>query len=266
MKDNNLNETDYLMQQMRVFLDQANYDNEQLANVSALMDLICYGPEVDSNYPVSVHVDLKKYENSTGKQNRCKAIDEAMNAMFGVFKRAAFNKSEPLDFSVIHFYPDPVNTNASYNLTDLINTSWIKSDALIESVCNITKSVKDYVAIRTSNSTAQDRSQQQHTGLINSFIEFLDRLLNPILGLQKRLYWESNNRLEQAYVTIGGQLSSLRNNLGRTYKNTRERISGVFSSSESTSSTNSSSTISPTTSSTISSTTSAPSLNQTKLN
>lgn len=236
MRDSTFNETDYLIEQVKVFLNQTNYDNDQLNNVTALMDSICRRSESEQNYPISLNIDVDKYSNpTTGKYNRCRAIDEAMNAMFGVFKRAAYNRSEPLDFTVIEFYPNATNKAANYNLTDLINTSWIKSDFMLEQVCKITDSVKEYVSQRTNDLDRMDKSQiksqTQQSGMINSLIEFLDRLLNPILGLQRRLYWEGNNRFEIAYSTIGNGLSGLRNGLGRTYKNTRERISGVFSSS-----------------------------------
>lgn len=235
LKDHSLNETEFLVQQMRVFLDQANYDNEQLQNVSALMDNICQRGEPGAEYPISAHINVTLYNDpKIGKHHRCKAIDEAMDSMFTVFKRAAFNKSEPLDFSTILFYPESNDKNIYYNLTDLINTSWIKSDTMLESTCKITDAVKEYVLAHTSNSTAQDRSHQQQSGFINSLIEFLDRLLNPILGLQKRLYWEGNNRFEMVYSTIGNQLTNWRNSLGKTFKSTREHITGVFGSSQAT--------------------------------
>jgi len=237
LRDSSLNETEYLVQQMRVFLDQANYDNEQLANVSALMDNICRS-DLDSSYPISVNIDVTKYNNNgTGKENRCKAIDEALDSMFVVFKRASVNKSEPLDFSVIQFYPNASNKAASYNLTDLINTSWIKSETILEHVCKITDSVKDYVQARMSNSKAQDRSQQQQGGYFSTLLDIINNILEPLLGFQKRLYWEGNNMLESGYSRISYGLGSLRSGIGNRYKNTRDRISNLFSSSQSANST-----------------------------
>lgn len=234
LRDYSLNETDFLAHQIRVFLDQGNYDNEQLANLSALMDNICrINDSPDSNYPISVHIDVNKYSNTNnsnvGKENRCKAIDEAMDSMYYVFRRAAWNRSEPLDFSVIHYYPNATNKAASYNLTDLINTSWIKSDTILEHVCSITDSVKSYIRSRSSNSTAQDRSQQQSSGVWNNLIELLDRLLDPILGFNERLLWEGSNRLEIIQTRIANGLGSIRDGLTSRYKTTREQVSGLFS-------------------------------------
>lgn len=216
---------------MRNFLEQGNYDNEQLANVSALMDNICRS-DMDTSYPISVNIDVEKYSNNgTGKVIRCKAIDEALDAMFHVFRRASLNKSEPLDFSVIQFYPKPNDTTASYNLTDLINTSWIKSDTILENVCKITDAVKEYVQSRASISSAQDRSQQPHSGILHSLLEMIDRILEPLLGLEKRLYWEGNTRYELGYARISNGLGTLRDSIGYTLKSTRSRVAMIFSSS-----------------------------------
>lgn len=236
MRDSSLNETEYLIHQIRAFLDAGNYDNEQLSNVTLLMDNICR-PDMDSSYPISVNIDVAKYSNVTGKENRCRAIDESLDAMYGVFRRASLNKSEPLDFSSIQFYSDPANKAASYNLTDLINTSWIKSETILEQVCVITNSVKDYVQLRSSNSTAQDRSTQQQVGVLGTVLELIDRILEPLLGLQKRLYWDSNNRVELVVSGLNHGLVSIRDGLSKGYRSTRERIVNVFSSSSNSTST-----------------------------
>lgn len=224
-----MNETEFLVHQVRAFLDAGNYDNEQLSNVSSLMDNICQLPpednaNQDSTYPISVNINVTQYSNASGKAYRCRAIDESMDAMYSVFRRAALNKSEPLDFSVIQFYPNATNRAASYNLTDLINTSWIKSDTLLEHVCKITDSVKLYVQMRSSNSTAQDRAQQ--SGVFTTLMDFIDRILDPILGVQKRLFWDSNNQVELIASAIG-----------KGFRNTRARIVGLFTSASNTTNT-----------------------------
>lgn len=195
------------------------------------MDNICRS-DIDTSYPISVHIDVNKYNGTAGKENRCRAIDEAMDSMYYVFKRAALNKSEPLDFSVIQFHPNATDKSAAYNLTDLINTSWIKSETILEHVCRITDSIKEYVQLRASSSVAQKRFER--TGVVSSLIEFLDRLLDPILGLQNRLYWESSNRFEQIQTRISSGLGSLRDGIGSRVKSTRDRVSNLFSSNSTT--------------------------------
>lgn len=234
-----MNETEYLVQQVRSFLDQANYDVEQLSNVSQLMDTICLpsahsSPNTDSSYPISVNIDVNKYANLTGKYNRCRAIDEALDAMYPVFKRAALNRSEDLDFSVIQFYPNATNRAAFYNLTDLINTAWIKSETILEHVCRITDSVKDYVRVRTTNSTLQERStqQQQPVGVLGSILGLIDRVLEPIFGLQRRFYWESTNRMEQLQVQISRGVGNIRDGFGTRLRSARDRLGNIFSSSQ----------------------------------
>lgn len=235
LKGQKLNETQYLVQSIGIFLDQANYDNEQLANVTSLMDNICQNAE--SNYVISANIDVNKYNTShpQGKLNRCKAVEEALNSMYSVFKRAALNRSEPLDFSSILFYPNISDKSVYYNLTDLVNTSWIKSDTMLDHVCSITNSVKDYVRARITNSTAQDRSQQQPVGIFSSLFDFIDSYLDSVFGFNKRLYWESTNRLESVYSGIASQLDSLRVGVGKGLKNTRDRVTSIFVSSNSTS-------------------------------
>lgn len=232
LKDYKINETEYLIKQTKVFLDQANYDNEQLANVTNLMDTIC---RLDnSTYPVSSHINVTKYARATpwGKENRCKSIDEVLDAMFPMLKRAALNHSEPLDFSSVLFYPNASDDSASYNLTDLINTSWIEAEAWMESVCHITDMIKEYVQLKGNNSIAQDRaSQQSHSGFFYSLLDMIDRILDPIFGIQKRFYWESNNRLGMAYSSLSNQLGNLRDGFGSRIKSGRNRISNLFASS-----------------------------------
>lgn len=239
LKDYNLNETEFLRHEMKVFLDEANFDNEQLTNVTALMDQICRDNERadEIRYPISANLDVNKYSNASGKVNRCRAISEVLDAMYPVFKRASLNKSEPLDFSVIQFY-NATDKLHSYNVSDLINTIWIKSETPLDLVCEITDSVKSYVKYRTSNSTAQDRSQLNKSAL-QTLLDFIDRLLDPILGIQKRLYWESSTRYEQAYLGLANQLSSLRDGFGKRYSSTRKHLANMFfASTNSTSATN----------------------------
>lgn len=259
-KDSNFNELDFLVNQMRLFLDQANYDNEQLANISALMDNICFRTDKNENsYPISMNIDVSKYNKDT----RCKAIDEAMDAMYYVFKRASLNKSEPLDFSVIQFYPNATNKEASFHLTDLINTSWIKAEVMLEHVCKITDSVKEYVQSRSSNSTAQDRSQQQHSGYINSMMDFLDRLLDPILGPSRRFYLEGTNTVEIVYSTLSNQLGNLRDSIGSRYKSTRGRLASMFTSNQLNSTVATNSTLKTALNATVSTTVAAATTNST---
>lgn len=229
LKKQGATDTEFLVDQIRLFLDQANYDNEQLANITYLMGTICRESEVD--YPISLNIDVNRYNGSKGKAARCKGIDRAMDAMFGVFKRAALNKSEPLDFSAIQFSSDSEKSpqDAYYNLTDLVNTLWISSETMLDHTCNITKSINEYVQLRTSNSTAQDRSQTAVShGYMSTLLDLIDRILDPILGLQKRFYWEGTNRVEVFYNGIGNQLGYLRDGLGKGYKSTRDRLSTMF--------------------------------------
>lgn len=259
---------------MKTFLDQGSYSNEQLSNVTALMDDICRA-ESDTNYTVSTHIDINKFHNNhtEGKANRCQAIDDSLDSMYYVFKRAALNRSEPLDFSMIKFYPNATDRNSSYGLVDLINTSWIQSDTLLEHVCNITDSVKRYVqerAAAVTNSTssssspspaaaaassssagvgsisgssstiADKRAEHQPRRVVvvfNTVFDMIDRVLDPILGLQKRLMWETTNSLQMTQNRISSGLGSIRDGFGYTIKSTRGRLSNIFSSSSSSNST-----------------------------
>ena len=255
MRDYSLNETEYLIYQIRTFLDQGNYDNQQLANLTALMDDVCRS-DIDQSYPISVNIDVNKFgnNNTEGKANRCQAIDDALDSMFYVFKRAALNRSEPLDFSVIQYYPNATDTTKFYNLTDLINTSWIKSETLLEHVCNITDSVKRYVQARVmASSNSNSSAEQQHSaragaadkrneqparvGVFTTIFDMIDRILDPLLGLQKRLMWESNNRLEMVGNRLSSGLGAVRDGFGSRIKSTRDRFSGLFSSSSANSTT-----------------------------
>lgn len=229
LKNVEMNETEFLVNQMRLFLNEANYQNEQLLNISALMDNLCR-PEPDADYPISLNIDVNMYNHSiSGKENRCNAIDQALDSMFVVFRRAAVNKSEPLDFSVIQYYPNS-NNNESYNLTDLINTVWIKSDTQIEHVCKITNSLKDYVTTRIGNSTTQARIEKP-TSAFESLMDLIDRLfLEPLLGLQKRLYWEGNNRIESVYSAMSNQFGNARRGIGSGYNGTRNYLTNMFTS------------------------------------
>ena len=220
LNNTKLNSTEYLVHQVKTFLDAAYYDRDQLENVTELMDLICQNNgNNEQSYIISGNIDVSRYESTkdneeaqkAAKQARCNAIDTALDSMYPVFKRAATNKSEPLDFSVIRFHPNASSTSVYYNLTDLINTSWIKANFMVDDVCKITDSVKLYVHSRASTSAAQDRSQQQPPGLFYTLLDIIDGYLDPILGLQKRLYWESTNRLEMVYNSVSYQLSKARN-------------------------------------------------------
>ena len=226
-----MNESEFLAHQIRVFLDQGNYDNEQLQNVTALMDSICRPGDSDSSYAISSAIDVGKYTNGNGstsaKQYRCNAIDEALDSMYPVFRRAALNSSEKLDFSTIQFFPNK-SEPMSYNLTDLINTSWIRSEMILESVCNITEPVKEYVRMRTSNSTAQDRLQQQRA-TSSSIMEFIDRVLDPIFGSLKRLSWEGSNRAEQIMAMLSHGFGSVRDGVGRGLSSTGKQVANLFS-------------------------------------
>lgn len=190
------------------------------------MNTICR-PETDIEYPISLNIDVNKYNNTqNGKLSRCNSIDEALDAMYPVFKRAAYNRSEPLDFSVIRFYPKS-SSNDFYNLTDLINTSWIKSDTQIEHICKITNSVKDYAAASIRNSSALDRDDKSRVGYLTSVYELVDRLiLEPYFGLSRRIYWESNNRYEMVYQGISNQVGNFRHGVGRGYNRLSSMVWG----------------------------------------
>jgi len=213
------------------------------------MDNICRS-DIDQSYPISVHIDVNKFSNNhtDGKANRCQAIDDALDSMYYVFKRAALNRSEPLDFSTIQFYPNITDRSAYYNLTDLINTSWIKSETILEHVCNITDSIKRYVQARISSNTnttlssngsgnnnkaADKRTEQQppRVGVFTTIFDIIDRFLDPILGLQKRLILESNSRLELMQNRLSSGLGSIRDGFGTRIKSTRDRLSSIFTSS-----------------------------------
>lgn len=208
-----MKETEYLIDSMKVFLDQANYDNEQLANVTRLMDVIC---RQEGEYPISVHLDVDKYNGTGGsaKLNRCRAIDVALDAMYPIFKRAAYNNLEPLDFSTILFYPSQ-NFSETYNLSDLINTSWIKSQTEIENICKITNAVKDYAAHLSSKSTG-GRRLSSSGGILSNIVALFDNyFLEPYFGFTKRLYWEGSNGYETVYNGISSQMGSIKNGLGK---------------------------------------------------
>lgn len=216
----NVSETDYLINQVRSFLDQANLDNEQMANVSALMDKFCVHDLQDGNYPISQAIDIDKYN---AKSERCQAIDDAMDAMFLVLKRAAFNRSEPLDFSTIQWHPQANDTKNFYNLTDLVNTSWIKAGVTLDDTCRITDSVKEYAEMRRNRYSVQDRNQQP-VGVLRSLMEFLDSYLNGLLGVQKRMLLDTMTRFEMLQQSIGNQLGNLRQGIGKGYEVTRKRV------------------------------------------
>ena len=214
-----LNETEFLIHQIKVFLDEGNYDNEQLANVSMLMDNICR-PNIDTSYPISVHIDVNKFANASGKQNRCNAIDDAMDSMYYVFRRSALNRSEPLDFSVILFYPNETDRSATYNLTDLINTSWIKSETILEHVCGITTATKNYIQWKANNVTAQPRSESLgQASRFSSLVDYINYWLDPVLGLQKRLYWESTNMWGQFQSRLGSGFQRARQTIFGSARN-----------------------------------------------
>lgn len=226
LKDSKHNETDYLVNQMTAFLKEGSYDNEQYANVTALMNDIC---QINANqtYAVSVSIDVEKYTNASGKPNRCKAIDMALDSMFYVFKRSAMNKSEPLDFSSIKFKADKGGSDSFYNLTDLINTSWIRSETVLEHVCNITDSIKEFVRNQSFNSTAQDRSQSSNSYL-TSIVEYLNQLLDPIFGFQRRLYLEGTNRIQRIYYSVGNGVATISSGVRKGVREAGQRVYHTF--------------------------------------
>lgn len=234
-KESNLTETDYLVNTMEAFLDEANLENEQLLNVSALMDNICRtapSENADLNYPISLNIDVNKYSNSTNKPNRCAAIDDIFASMYPVFKRAAYNKSEPLDFSVIKFYPDSKNKAAYYNLTDLINTSWIKSETVLENVCRITDSVKAHVNLLVAKSSPQKRAENQKSvGFFMSIFNYFDALLEPIFGLSRRASWISAEFYERSTNRAKSTFNSATSAVNSGLKKTTSSITGLFRSS-----------------------------------
>lgn len=225
-KSLNLTENDYLVHQVRMFLEQGNYEQEQLQNMSALMDKICQSEDGENNYAISTHLDLNKYNGTSGKVNRCRAIDDVMEAMYPLFKKASLNKSEPLDFASIQLFE--TDKTKSYPVVDLINTIWIKAEVPLDVICSITNPIKVYSTTRVTNSTAQDRSSHQTKGVFNTVLDMIDRLLDPILGLQKRLFWESNTRYEQVYSGLAYQLNNLRDGFGKRYSNTKKTLSGLL--------------------------------------
>lgn len=222
-----MSDTQFLVNEMKTFFDQGNYDNEQLANVSALMDSICR-LQGNSQYEVSVGINVSLYEDPVrGKENRCNAIEQAMDAMYHVFRRTALNRSEPLDFSSIQFYSNATDRSSTYNLTDLINVSWIHSSIEVEAVCKITDPIKEYVAMRSSNATVQVRADAPlRGGPVSALVELMNRWLDPILGLRRRLYWESSNRLSQIQTRLSSGMGSVRDAIGSSLGRTRERLFG----------------------------------------
>lgn len=208
LKNAQYNESALLVYQIKLFLDQASYENEQLANVTNLMDSICRKGD-SGDYPISVHIDVDKYANDAGKYYRCRAIDEALEPMYYAFRQAALNRSAPLDFSAITYTPNVNNKTVSYNLTDLINTSWIRAEADLEQVCKITDSVKEYVQAKVSRSKPDSRASTSSSSALNSFIEFMDRLLDPILGFTRRSLWEGNNMMARLSSSVGSGFKAI---------------------------------------------------------
>lgn len=195
---------------MRLFLDEANLDNEQLANVSSLMDSICIRSDAEA-YPISVHLDVEKFSNAkngsnVGKMLRCKGLDQVMDNMYVAFKRSALNKTEPLDFTGIKFYTDAAKQNY-FTVIDLINTIWIKSEAHLELVCRITDSVKTYVQQKSAKLKIENRAQRP-SGVTSYMADIINSILDSLLGLQKRLYWESTNRYEQLWSRLSSMFTS----------------------------------------------------------
>jgi hypothetical protein len=223
-----LNETEYLTNQIKSFLDHADYDNEQLANISSLIDTICLSNNIDpSPYLISVHVDIPSFNssiNTNAKDTRCEAINKVADTMYHVFRRAALNRSEPLDFSSIRFYPNETDKSAFYNLTDLINISWIMSEVALEKVCSITDATKDYIKAKSSSLNAQPRQQNSDKASSNSFLDLFNRFLERILGIQKQFYWESTNRFEYIQSRLSNGLSSVRDGIGYGLGRTRDHF------------------------------------------
>lgn len=212
ISDKSMNETGYLLKQMTNFLDYADFDNEQLANVSHLMDAICLKNSVD--YPISTKINTTLFRDS--KKARCQAIDDAMNQMYPIFKRASANKTEKLDFSSILFYTNLTNKSmsSSYGLVDLINTSWISSNTTVEKVCSLTNKLKSFVSTKIASKPAQRRGLEQmpqQNKFVTSVRDLFSTFLDNFLWLQRRAYWESSTRLQQLIANFELGASSLAN-------------------------------------------------------
>lgn len=232
LKNSKLNESEYLLSTMRYFIDQGHYDNEHLANVSLFLDTICKpGFEKVMAYNMTTNIDPDLYRSEKGKKKRCRAVEVSLDSIYEIFRRPALNHQEPMDFSEPQFYANETMKLAhkGYNLSDLINVAWIMSETPIDHTCSLTNSLKSYIAEKSANSTAQDRSQQASgtaSSYMSSLANFMNRLLDGLFGIQRRVYWESTNRGEQLF-----------HGLGNFYKGTRERVVGLFASKTNTSST-----------------------------
>lgn len=139
------NKIEYLIYRITDLLDQGNFKPEQLANLARLASDICRADT--SQYELSPYIDLELFvDPKTSVAARCQAIDVTMDAMYPVFRRSMLDKSVPLDFSIIQFHADPSsNETATYNLTELINTTWLLSPISFAQICKITDSIKEYV-------------------------------------------------------------------------------------------------------------------------
>lgn len=226
MKHGNLTESAYLVRQVITFLEQGSYENEQLASVTALMDRICQTGN-SSSYTISTNINIDQYSNETGKVNRCRAIDEALDPMFYVFRKAALNKSEPIDFSTIVFRANSSDPERKYGLIDLINTSWIKSEAPLQTICMITDGIKAYTQ-GPRKTPAQDRSQSVEQNYAQRLYQFLNGLLDPVIGFQRRLYLDSTNRFELFTTSLGNGYEVVRSGVAKGFSNARSRVGQVF--------------------------------------
>lgn len=263
LKEFNRTESDYLVDTFNNLLDQGQYTTEQLRNVSMLLEKICEPNNNGTRYAISLYLNTTRYSNptsdgnanvsddssavyaNTAKLNRCTAAEFVMNELYDLFKHAAVNKSATLNFGSKHYYENSTSNmtvaelEQFYTLPDLITTLWIKSEESNEAVCNITSAINNHAKLLISKSKPDSRSGQQ-TNSLTSFLGYVDRVLDPILGFQRRLYWEGSNVLETAQERLG----SLRGAMGGFLRSTRNRLMSPFrASSNSTAPANKNSTL-----------------------
>ena len=84
-----------------------------------------------------------------------------------------------------------------------------------------------YIRLRTSNSTAKDRLQQQRT-TSSSIMEFINRVLDSIFG-SLQLSWEGSYRNKQIMAMLGHSSGSVCNRVRGGLSSTGKQVADLFS-------------------------------------
>lgn len=186
---------------MKTFLNTADYLPEQTTGLMTLFDDIC--GDKYSEIPVSDAVPLKLFK--TDKAVRCKAIDDAMDRMYPIFKSAAFNKSERMDFSTIMF---PNTTDSTYvgyyNLSDLILTSWIHSNTSITNVCSITDQMRGFLNRKTGE--RREYNVSTHQTMTSTLMAYLESFIDRFISMNRSAYWEGSTFWQQFFNALRARM------------------------------------------------------------